>query len=463
MIGGWVKAMTIAVLMVNPASARIPAHALCIDADNDGRGVGCPRGADADDSDPSTASTDDLLAWMKRNDYHPEVIYYVSPDGDDSLAAPNDPRRPYATIPAAMRRLRGGSCIVLREGQWQGDRLIAAYGLKAPKNRPAIVLAMPGERAVLKASSSCVEMRNCTNIVIDGPVLTTIAGGGHGVKINDCQRITLRNLEIFSLSRGIFGAQDINNLLIERCVVRDNGGSHGIYLGSRDRPNSNIVIRDCLVYRNAMHGIQHNGRIRQLVIEGNSVHSNTHGGLSMLQGVCGAMIRGNTVFNNNKQAVIFFCYDDKPNSGIIAYDQNDNIVEDNILWVGRYDWRKQTEQPAQHAAIEMRDGTAAQTIEMNNNVFRRNVIVTVQGAPAAFSRPSLAAGTTFIDNTFYRADGPQRVIDCRQQWHDITAAAGLCASFTGNVFARPNFADVSVTYSNTPELFDFSLPVQGGR
>lgn len=443
------------------ANDSVPRHVLCIDADRDGYGVACDNGADADDANPdvnSINSMSQLHQWMDKRGYSPEVMYFVCPDGDDATAAAGDINRPFATVTAAGRRLRPGACLVFREGRWAGKNMLAIVGMRAPRHRPVLVIAMPGERPTLQSTGSCIEIRNSGNIIIDGLVLTTIDGGGHGVKLSQSGSVRLRNLEIFGLSRGIFGSQGLGDVTISSCVVRDNGGSHGIYLGSRDKPNRNILIENCLIYRNAMHGIQHNGRVMGMTIEGNSIHSNTHGGISLLQGVCSSVIRNNIIFNNNKQAIILHCYDDKPNSGIVAYDQNDNLVEDNILWVGRYDWRKGSDQPASHAAVQLSDATARQDRRMNNNIFRRNIITTFEGPAILFGKLTLAAETVFEDNVIYRSAGPHRLGECHQQWYTIKTLGQITRRFEGNHYSRPAFRDVSVTYSDDPTRFDFHLP-----
>ncbi len=435
-----------------------------IDRDGDGYGVASPLGPDADDNDPevNTSATfqkkyPDLGEFLKKQDYEAQRIFYISRQGDDRQGLVNDPQKPYATFGYVRGLLRPGDAVIFFEGTYKGKYILGLSKLRGTEQMPIVLMAYPGQKVVLDSTQQAIGGMYSRHLIIDGFVAANSEGWhGEGIGVRFCRNIVFRNIESTGFTRGLIGMQDLHDILIENCVFHANASSHGIYLGARDKPNSNITVRNCISYRNGRHGIQHNGRIKNLVVEDSVIHSNNLAGIALIEGVSDSVIRNNLVFNNNKQGVIFYTYDDR-SPAIQPYDQNNNLVENNIIWIGRFSWNGKN-QPELHAAIQFKDSTSAQKISMENNTIRANTIVSQQGEVFSFNREDFARNNKIEDNLLFRTSGPDKVMTCLEQDYSFEAFEAFSSQIGRNSFAQPQFADVSDDYFITPELFDFSYP-----
>jgi hypothetical protein len=100
----------------------------------------------------------------------------------------------------------------------------------------------------------------CAFLIIDGLMLdnTEHAGTGHGIELHLTSRgnnIVFRNIEARNWSSGAHAMCNLRDLIFENCVFHNNRNSHGIYLGAREIPNDNIFVKNCIIYRNGMHGL----------------------------------------------------------------------------------------------------------------------------------------------------------------------------------------------------------------
>jgi parallel beta-helix repeat protein len=433
-----------------------------IDADGDGYGVASPRGPDADDDDASVNTPEtvgrkyaDIAELLKKRGYNAKRIFYVAPGGSRSRGHENDPEKPFADWEAVAGRVRPGDVVLFREGVYKDRYPLSCIKLSGSENSPIVIAAFPGQRAVLDATEKSIAVDRCRHLVFDGFVLTNSAGTlGKGIGMKFSSNITLRNIESTRHYWGWIGMQDLHDILAERCVFHDNPHEHGIYLGAHDKPNTNLTVRKCLMYRNGYHGFQHNGRVRGLVLEDNVIHSNSLGGISLIMGVSDSVVRNNLVFNNNKQGIIFYTYDDRQATAR-PYDQSGNLVTGNTIWVGRHSWDGKYK-TGNYAAILFNDATAAQKVRMERNAFRGNTIVTQAGEAFRFAQERLATTTIVEENLIHRASGPGKVMSCSGKDYDFNSFESFSPHFRGNRFAAPQFADVSVDYYETPEAFDFS-------
>ncbi len=440
----------------------------CLDADGDGYGVGSANGPDADDADEGVNTPETLLAkygslpaFLGARGLDVRRVFYIARGGNDRKGLHDDESRPFATWLRVYSLLRPGDIVVFRQGTYQGNPVIDCTQPRwRDAKAPVIVMAYPGEKVVLSSSGHCISIGYSSNLVFDGFVLDNPDPEGYGVGLwmNDSSKITIRNVESMHHTWGLFGMQDLHNILIENNVVHDNLQEHGIYLGSRDLPNSDITVRGTLMYHNGRHGFQHNGRVTNLVVENNVIHSNVMGGIALLEGVSNSFIRGNLIFNNDKQGITFYNYDDpSPNTAIFAYDQNNNVIENNIIWVGRDSWEPNGQSPADFSAIEFTDDTAAQAHSMSGNVIRNNTLVTYNGPTFKFSSSRFAAANTITDNTICRYSGPGQVLQVAGTTYGLSGFGSYSGLFSGNVFGLPRFTDVSLDYYARPDRFDFSL------
>ena len=413
------------------------ANALYIDRDGDGYGVASPLGPDADDGDADVHSYASAIA---KHGSLENFLHYLGYSPERILSGP-----------VAVESLLPGDVVIYEAGTYSSTYALSCQYLAGTAEKPIVFLAKPGERVVLEGSTVSIKVKHSSHLIFDGFVLEHGSGSSEaGLSTNFNDHITYRNLEVMHHYRGWFGMQDLHDILMEDSVVHDNLGSHGIYLGARDLPNSNITIRDCLVYRSGYNGIQHNGRIANFVIENNILHSNTNSGVSLVNGAHDSVIRGNLIFNNDSPGIVFHHGDSLP-----AYDQVNNVIEDNVIWVGRTGWRGDTQEPSGHATVKLNDSTAAQIASMDGTVIRNNILMTYRGPIVARSSSRFLGGVTIENNLVFRTDGPSEVLTVESLVYDFAAFEAISSLIHDNTYEDPGFADVSVEYYATPEAFDF--------
>lgn len=178
---------------------------------------------------------------------------YVAPTGEDD----DDPergtvQRPFATLPRAFSHAYGGDTILLRGGEYGFDGAAEGWllaGRGGEPGRPIVIENYPGEVPVIDGAA----MRPPTQRYQAWP--SRNSAGGFALVIMDASHLTLRGLTV---RHGPMGGCFVNgthhNLLIERCVFRDNGwlnDEYGTGLGILGKGDHNIV-RNCDSFGN--HG-----------------------------------------------------------------------------------------------------------------------------------------------------------------------------------------------------------------
>jgi len=453
-------------------------NAFYIDNDCDGYGVGSPLGPDADDNDPAvnTAKTftnkyRNAKSFLDHLGYKLRNIYYISTEGRDESGEINNIERPFATWKKVKKLLKPGDGAIFRGGEYQIRWGITISGLKGTAEQPIVIMTYPGEKVNIDDISVGVGAAGpagCAFVIIDGFVLdnTRSPGRGYGIELHltvQGRNIVFRNIEARNWSAGVHAMCDLHDLSFENCIFHDNKTSHGVYIGARQIPNDNIFVRNCIVYRNGRHGFQNNGRITNLVLENNIIHSNTMGGVSLLQGVSHSILRNNLIFNNNRQGVIFYLYDDPIIKGIQSYDQTNNLVINNIIWIGRYKWKGDGEEPGDHSSVGFADDTKGQLGKMGGNIFRNNILVTYNGPIFRFREERSFQGTVIEKNLLFRDGGSSKVIEVNKNYYDFKAFNNMSNLIKNNTYAPPGFTDVSINYYSKPGRFNFDyLPSSKG-
>ena len=417
-------------------------NALYIDRDGDGYGVASPLGPDADDTDPT------VNTWGSVQAAYGSLEAFLAAKG-------HSPNRIINVIPgASYGSLHPGDYVVYSAGTYQDKYPWGVDNLHGTSADPIVFMARPGERVVFDGEGG-MGISNSSYLVIDGFVTDHTTGWyGQGVNIHFSSNITIRNLEATGHERGIYGAQDLHDILVENSVMHDNPVSHGIYWGAREYPNSNLVVRDSLIYRNGRHGFQHNGRVTGLVLEGNQIHTNNLGGVSFINGVSQSIVRDNLIFNNNKQGIVSYTYDES-NVNIYPYPIEDNLFEGNIIWVGTTSWNGNYN-PPDYPAIQFND---TQGVGMDRNSIVNNIIVTYGGELLKFNQADYADTAVIEDNQFFRYWGEDGVYNYGGQaysWEEFLAM------FPGNLYGELMFIDVDPSYFDNLNRFDFGLVPEPG-
>ena len=435
---------------LTPESLPLTDHVFYIDRDGDSYGVAAPNGPDADDNDPSVTSYESAIAkhggslelFLNHLGYTPDRIRYVEASDEEYT----------------LSNLQPGDLVMYKEGAYAGKYVLGVNGVEGTAAKPIVMLAMPGKRVVIQASHQAIGVWEANHIVWDGFEFDgSVNGlaGSKGMDINYSRHIRVKNVYSHHHGSGLRGFQDLHDIVIEDCVIGDHNDTHGIYLGAREHANTNITIRGCRIFRNERHGFQHNGRVSNLLLEGNIIHTNDLGGLSLIEGVSDSVVRNNLIFNNNKQGIVFYDYDDS-NTAIVPYDQNNNLIENNLIWGGKYSWNGNNN-PTYYAAILFNDGTKAQAISMENNIIRNNILVTHSETVLRFKQQKLFSTTVIENNVLYNVKNHHRIVDVAGSDYDVESLQSHNAIIGGNSSERPDFADVSIKYYQSPEKFDFSL------
>lgn len=462
----------------------VPAGSGCttaryIDCDCDGYGVGSPAGPDADDQDSTVNTAASMLkkhgsvdAFLRSKGLNFERIIYVSKRDPSTKGSRHEPGL-FREWEEAQKQVRPGDCVLFRGSTSPPAQTYAGVGFREKGGTAAkqiTIMAYPGERVALLESYSCIGLFRTGNLVFDGfTCFWKGPEGRSGVEMHFVHDVTLRNIETFGHKWGIFGAQDWKNIFVENSVVHDNSPEHGIYIGARDLPNSRVTIRNCLIYRNGRHGIQSNGRCRELVLERNVIHSNALGGISLINGVQNSSITRNLIYNNNKQGIILYVY--REGNGILPYANSDNFFEGNVIWIGKNNCGLGRDRPESQPAVLFNDASPGSEHTMTGNVFRNNTFVTHGGAIFQFDQPAHIGATTVTDNQFYRRAGRGRKDDCLVSVPSLDGYVGDGSSCwgvpflqkqgmtaTGNKNKNPGFRAAAIEFNEIPDDFDFRRP-----
>ena len=458
-------------------------NAFYIDKDCDGYGVASPLGVDADDNDPEVNTPETVIAkygtlenFLHHLGYYPDRIFYISTNGDDSTGEVDNINKPYKTWDAVESQLQPGDAVIFREGKYDylGNYAITCEDLKGTASKPIIVMAYPGEKSIIDSMGNTIGLSNSDHLIIDGFVLDSTQNPGlaHGLGGGGpFTNLIVKNIESRHHSGGWRSTENLHNILVENCVFHDNLASHGLYLGAREHPNSNITVRNCIMYRNGRHGFQHNGRVENLVVENCIMHSNTLGGISLLDGVHDSIFRNNLIFNNMRPGIILFVYP-PDHSGCKPYNIYNNLFENNLIWIGKYRSIGETGSPADVRAVLFNDDTEEQNFTFTNNIFRNNIFVTYDGVIFDFREFRHLPSTVIENNVFYkRTTGawahPERIMSSKETdgtntsqygsiyYWDFDAFQNKSNLIKRNVFQDPKFTNVSIDYNLNPEKFNF--------
>ena len=432
--------------------------AFVIDRDCDGYGVGSPLGPDADDTDPTvnTAASalakygtlDQLLAHLG---YNPTRKLFIATDGDDHRGKPNEETKPYATFAKVSTMLRAGDAVIWRAGTYF-EPLNLQQGGRSGK--PILYMAYPGEKAIIdhKVSSDGFSAGQNSHWVLDGLVLrNTFNDLGRGIRGHELSDVTIRNVEVTHYYTAIFLMNGLRDVTIEYSSLHDTTATHSIYLGSRERPNSNITVRGNLIYNAAEHGFQHNGRVTNLIVDNNIIHGNTDGCISLLEGVSHSSIRNNVCFNNGRSALIFWNYDSNDNT-IRQYDQNYNTIRHNTFYINGRDSGADTVSRHQAILVEVQNQDR-EPRDMGHNTYEANVFCVVTGGPVIQYRVQGHLQTDTYRNNILYTDGPAPV-NVAGSSHDWEWFLGLGALITGNVNTDPRFVAADPSWHKEPDRFD---------
>ena len=353
------------------------------DCDGYGVGEGYVLGPDPDDSDGTVTTTasvyskystggtnlDAVANYFTTVKKYTGVLRYIflATTGNDSTCAGHTNINTAATTPCqTIQKVRdlhlAGDMVIIRGGTYTGYDPDWQYGAHGTASHPVYIVNYPGETVINENVNGQFyvsrDYHTIDGIILQGPASSL----GRGFSFGGTNHVTIRNCEARRMANGVFSMQNIRNHLIEHNVFHNMDanpdGTHIIYLGSREQPNSDIIVRSNIFYNGNYPGIQHNGRVTNLLIEKNVFHSLRMGSISILMGGTNITIRNN-VFFNGKDMVIVYWYGGAsdtpggPSIGILPYPITNLIIENNSYYKGNYDYRGD---PNNWGVISMGDG-----------------------------------------------------------------------------------------------------------
>jgi hypothetical protein len=471
----------------------------CVDKDGDGYGVGSTcLGPDADDNDATIQSGPQaiakygtLTAFLAHLGYTPNNIFYLATNGNDSTGVANDPAHPYQTwaqinLMMAQKKLKAGDMVMFRGGTWTNTTMLPMSGTAG---NPIILMAYPGELATIdnrSTGATVINMVDQSYITIDGLKVTGGAATGSGCiggGSTDAQTSstfhdnTFRNIEAAGCAQGMILMNGLLNITITDSIFHDSsaGGQHCVYLGARELPNSNVVVRRNICYNAAWNGFHLNGRFTNLQVDQNIIYNVGIAGLSLQEGVSNSFFRNNLVFGAGSDAVEISNYPGdcaqfgQGGAGAICpYDQTGNLFENNTIYQTGFYYG--TGAVSQFPAVQVYNYSVNQVGDLGQQTFRNNIFV---GYGMSGHYPSVAyrdggknylATSTFANNIFWALDGATDpyVIGwgASPSWgfQGYTCAqAASVTTISGCINADPSFINVVPANYNNPASFNFGI------
>jgi parallel beta-helix repeat protein len=216
--------------------------------------------------------------------------------------------------------LRPGDEVLLHEGVYRDPRRLA-IGHRGTPQRPVVIRAAKGERAVLQrpdARQNTINIEGAQYLTLRGIEIT---GGAAGIRMNKssryaCKFVTLENLHIHHVGGVAVTANQPGNQY-EGMVFRGNhihhtdGHGEGFYLGVNNNADGSTA-----------------GYLFNSLIEGNYIHDLKGPGVSQGDGIeikdgsFNNVVRNNVIHDTSYPGIIVYGTDGK----------SPNIVERNLIW-----------------------------------------------------------------------------------------------------------------------------------
>jgi len=474
----------------------------CLDVDGDGYGVGpgC-TGPDADDTDATIHSGAQgitkygtLTAFIAHIGYTPSHFWCLSPTGNDGTGARstdagiacNSPFRTWAGISASVA---AGDMILLRNN-WNGQ-------ISTPNGsfgNPIIFMSYPGELAIFNATDGLSEGINILNrswLIVDNIKFTNAAcmsgGTSDGNYPNSIFHDNIfRHIEGTNCEWGFSSFNGLVNVTLEYSVFHDNcpnGCQHGIYMGSRGIPSSNVVVRRNITYQNEWLGFQWNGRCSNCSFDQNISYNNGLSGIGLDMGLHDSFVRGNLLFNNGAAGIILTNYRGACYNGsdvyapppvndvnyICPFDQINNVIENNTIYNTGKDWTGASN--TGQAAIHIVNDTPDFRGDLGHNTYRNNIVAGYDTSDLGFGAPIIwfedtsqnyLATSTFTNILAFAVSGnTQGTILGKGTgggFNKYTCAqAAAVTTITNCNVANPQFVAASPAFWNSPSSFNFKL------
>jgi parallel beta-helix repeat protein len=233
--------------------------------------------------------------------------FHVAVTGDDDDEGSE--KKPWRTLQRAAETVTDGDTVVVHPGTYGGFEIVDGGG----EERPITFRGLKGARihGGNSRTGDGINIEGAPWIVVEG--FEIYGTGRAGVRVQESEHVTVRDNDCHDNFRwGIFTAFS-EDVVIEGNDTSGSEDEHGIYVSnSADNP----IIRRNRVYENSASGIQINadiemggdGIITGAVVEGNKVWANGKaGGAAInLDGVHGAIVQNNILYNNHASGIALY-------------------------------------------------------------------------------------------------------------------------------------------------------------
>ena len=475
----------------------------CSDWDRDGYGTGpgC-AGPDADDDD---ATVNTVASWkakygtidalLAKRGYLGILRYWFIDyaNGNDatchsgtSTVAQAKPCATWVKVKAST--VKAGDVVVFRGGATPPSTVIGLNypTIKGTKDHPVLFISYPGELFVVDRSPKSDGTEVGTGIAggyneyltFDGLKVRSSGRYGNGIVLNFPHNVTVRNMETERNYSCLRMMQDQQDVLIERNVFHGNTGTECVYLGSRDMPSRNVVMRNNVINVSSGLGsgfpaVQYNGRVTNLVEEGNIVFG-AEQCFSWLEGVSNSAFRNNLCFGGDKAMLTIYNYPgyqtpDCKCTGICPYDQTGNVIESNTLVRPRFNREGKTYSIV--SAFIVNNVSYCRRGDLGHNTWRNNIVYGYGGFPLMWYANSDGTADAYIrtskfqNNLWFKTGSttPNKIFGVGNMHYSGNNGytpdefRALGADVSGDIVADPLFEAYDEANWSAPEKNDFRL------
>ncbi|RJS70662.1 hypothetical protein CW696_05555 [ANME-2 cluster archaeon] len=206
--------------------------------------------------------------------------YYVATWGDNSSSG--NFTHPWQNVSYATQQAVAGDTIYLFDGTWYDEHAVFANSGNA--THPITLTAHNGTPTMEGVDKTGAGININFRDYIEISHLTicryghTIDEPGSYIHVSDCDLSDTDGVVI------VISESNSTHNTIENCTLYDSGWNTIQVCGNREPPNGNgipatyITVRNCTIYRNAVHGaIDFFGNLDHVEIDGCTFYSNWHG------------------------------------------------------------------------------------------------------------------------------------------------------------------------------------------
>ena len=257
--------------------------------------------------------------------------YYVAPTGSDAAAGTAD--APWRTLQRAANAVAAGDNVLVRAGTYAGFNLTADGTAASPITFTAeagVTINAPNPTGP-QAGRDGINVEGADHVVVEGFKVVGMPRAGIRV-VTNTNAVVRNNVCDDNGTWGIFTGF-AENVTVAFNVTSRSHTQHGIYVSnSADNPvvrgNTSFGNYGCGIHMNSDASMGGDGVITGALIEGNTIYDNGRGGGSAINmdGVSGSVVRNNLVYNNHATGIGLYQIDG-------LHGAQNNVIANNTVRV----------------------------------------------------------------------------------------------------------------------------------